>query len=363
MITIDPWGSAKIESYEKLFESFGIEKFESFAKKLKDPHMLMTRGVVIGQRDYKQIFDAILNKRDYAMMTGFMPSGKFHFGHKMVADQIVWYQNHGAELFVAVADMEAYAVRQMSLEETRKIAIEEYILNYIALGLKPRNLHLWFQSNYKPSYYKLAAMFSRKITMNEFKAIYGELSPGKIQAVLLQIADIMHPQLKEFGGPKPVVVPVGTDQDPHIRITRDVAARFKEDFGFILPSSTYHKFTTGLDSGKMSSSKPESYIALSDGPEIAVNKLKRAFTGGRDTVEEQKKLGGVPEKCVIFELYTQHLIKDDKELENICKDCKSGKLLCSEDKQRACELLKKFLIEHQKKREKARKEIKKFLKE
>jgi tryptophanyl-tRNA synthetase len=44
---------------------------------------------------------------------------------------------------------------------------------------------------------------------------------------LIQVGDILHVQLEKYGGPRPTVVPVGVDQDPHIRLTRDIAAAFR----------------------------------------------------------------------------------------------------------------------------------------
>jgi tryptophanyl-tRNA synthetase len=124
-------------------------------------------------------------------------------------------------------------------------------------------------------------------------------------------------------------------------------------FAFIPPSSTYHRFTTGLTGGKMSSSKPESFISLLEKPESAVKKVMKAFTGGRATADEQRRLGGEPEKCVVFELYLYHLIKDDKELEEIKSNCKAGKLLCGKCKKMAAELVENFLKEHQEFRQEA----------
>ena len=43
--------------------------------------------------------------------------------------------------------------------------------------------------------------------------------------LLSQAGDILHPQLDEFGGLRPIVVPVGVDQDPHIRLTRGLAGK------------------------------------------------------------------------------------------------------------------------------------------
>ena len=52
---------------------------------------------------------------------------------------------------------------------------------------------------------------------------------------------------------------------------------------------------------------------------------------------------------------------DDKELEKIYKDYKSGKLLTGELKKLTIEKLNTFLKEHQKKREKAKNMIDEFI--
>ena len=193
-----------------------------------------------------------------------------------------------------------------------------------------------------------------RVTLNELRAIYGTLTPGKILSVLTQSADILHPQLEEFGGPRPTVVPVGADQDPHIRLTRDIANRLQLQFGLIPPASTYHKFMEGLQGGKMSSSDPASYIALTDEPKVVIKKIMKAKTGGRATVKEQKEKGGMPEDCVVYDLFLYHFVEDDKELEEIYNSCKSGNRICGECKATCTKFAINFLKVHQKKMEDAR---------
>ncbi len=283
---VNPWEVSGTVDYDKLMKDFGIGPMASFVEKLPK-NILFSRGVVYGQRDFSRIAEAIAKKKKFVMMTGLMPSGKFHLGHKIVADQIIFYQSLGAKIYLAVADIEAYNTRNPDLAELRKVAIEEYLLNYIALGLKPKNCDFYFQSSRSKdgekanAYYSLASLCARHTTFNEVQAIYGEISPGKLQAALLQVSDMLHPQLKEFEGDVPVVVPVGFDQDPHIRLARDIMQRIKIQ-NFVQLSSTYHKFIVGLNGGKMSSSDPTSYIALTDSPEAAAEKIrKHAFSGGR----------------------------------------------------------------------------------
>ncbi len=364
---IDPWKSQDIRDYGKLIGQFGIQDFRKILGRVPEPNLLMRRGIIFGHRDFERILYSARKGKPFAMMTGLMPSGRFHLGHKALAEQFIYYQKLGAELFICVADIEAYNMRRQPLEKLRKTAIEEYLLNYIALGLKPRKVNFYFQSarsrdaEKSNAFYRLIGLVSRKTTLNEMRDIYGELSPGKIMSVMTQVADILHTQLPEFGEPRPVVVPVGVDQDPHIRLTRDIASRMKE-FKFIPPSSTYHEFLPGLKGHKMSSSDPLSYIALDDSPEMVREKIiKHAFSGGRGSVKEHRLRGGIPEVDVAFNILLFGMEPDDKKIRKIHDDYRSGALLTGELKQLTIERLHTFLEKHQKKREKARKQVDKFL--
>ncbi len=361
---IDPWGSSNVD-YEKLVQQFGIKPFKDLLNDLTDPHLLMRRGIIFGQRDYGRIVKAIRDKEDFAVITGMMPSGKMHIGHKMVVDQIIWYEKHGADIYIPIADMESYSARGVDFEASRELAINEYITNYIALGLdfKKSNINVYLQSK-NLLVNDLAYVLSKKVTFNEMKAIYGfngSTNMAHMQAPLIQVADILHPQLEEFGGPKPTVVPVGPDQDPHIRLTRDIANRFKNQLNFIAPSSTYHRFITGLTGGKMSSSQPKTAIFLSDSIEEAENKVKTAKTGGRESLKEQQEKGGDPINCVIYEMLLYHLMESDEKLQEILEDCKSGNIMCGECKAHTADLMKKFFEEFSSKRKKGAKNAEKVL--
>ena len=208
----------------------------------------------------------------------------------------------------------------------------------------------------------MASNFSRYATFNEFKAVYGELNPGKINASLIQASDMFHPQLPDFENKIPVLVPVGIDQDPHLRIARDMGTRYK-DYQFIQLSSTYHTFLPGLKGyGKMSSSDETSYIAMADSEKEVENKIKKyAFSGGRKTLEEHRKKGGNPEKDVSFQYLKMFFEPNDKKLENIEEDYRSGKMLTSELKEILIEKINTFLKKHQSEMEKSEKQIDKFV--
>ncbi len=365
---VTPWEVSGDINYKKLIKEFGIKPMPNLPEEFSK-NILFRRKIVFANRDFDKILDAIKNKRKFVLMTGLMPSGKFHLGHMILAQQMIFYQKMGAKLYIAVADLEAYNTRKKTLKELKENAINQYLLNYIALGLKPENCDFYFQSerskNSKKSnaYYTLASNFSRYATFNEFKAVYGEISPGKMNASLLQAADMYHPQLPEFEGrPTATFIPVGVDQDPHIRIARDIANRYK-NYNFLPIASTYHMFLPGLKGGgKMSSSDENSFIAMTDSPKEVEDKIKKyAFSGGRDTINEHRKKGGNPDKDVSFQYLKMFFEPDDEKLKQIYEDYKSGKLLTSELKEILIEKINRFLKEHQKKRQLTKKQIDKFL--
>jgi len=195
-------------------------------------------------------------------------------------------------------------------------------------------------------------MFGRGVTLATMKAIYGERHLGLYLSALIQAGDILLPQLKDFGGPKPTVVPVGIDQDPHLRLTRDLAFKFRRKNNFIPPSSTYHKLIKALDgSPKMSKRSPMTYFTLEESPEVISKKISNSFTGGRSTAEEQRRLGANPDICPIYDLYLFHYFEHDEDVTKLyCQECKGGKILCGEDKQRLIKLVVDFVKEHQRKR-------------
>jgi tryptophanyl-tRNA synthetase len=434
-LKIDPWSSDQFEDYARLRDEFGIQPFDT--TELPDPHKLIRRGAIFGHRGFELIKDAILSRKRFVILTGLMPSGNMHLGNKMVIDQVIYYQSLGAEVFVAVADIESYATRNISFEKAKETAVESYILNYIALGLSSENCEIYFQSK-REAVKDLGYTLGKKVNWSEMKAIYGfedSTNMGHVFSPLVQVGDILHVQLERYGGPRPTLVPVGVDQDPHMRLTRNLAAAFRlfsvkdtaenhvgvfvkgnenvrnlldearkkltsegysdfkpnyaykalyikdaksEDiakidallipvernfggYGFYLPSSAYNMFMTGLTGGKMSSSVPESVIMLNDDPKEGYKKVMNAKTGGAVSLEEQKKNGGRPEICTVYELMLYHLIEDDEELKEIFMTCKDGSRMCGDCKKYAANLMEKFLSGLIKRRRTARNHLDEYL--
>jgi len=107
-VALDPWGSASVGDYADLFEEFGIEAFDDVAESVADPHYLMRRGVIFGHREYDAVAEAMANDEPFAALSGFMPTGDPHIGHKLVFDEIIWHQQQGGDAFGLIADLEAH---------------------------------------------------------------------------------------------------------------------------------------------------------------------------------------------------------------------------------------------------------------
>ena len=482
-VALDPWGSSTVSDYRKLFEEFGIEEFDEVLDGVPDPHYLMRRGVIFGHRDYRPVAEAMREGEPFAALSGFMPTGDPHIGHKMVFDEIIWHQEQGGDAYALIADLEAHSARGLTWDEIDEHA-RDYLLSLVALGFDPEEGELYRQSTNR-EVQDLAFELGSKANFSEFQAIYGfdgETSVSHMQSVVTQMADILYPQL---GDPKPTVIPVGPDQDPHVRFARDLAVRMRffgvteafasfeaddeereliaaahaalreeaadeesddptvrcEDaaewlesevapdrvrdsaieklraagkeplrprvrfldrnatdeafdalieaidgekrryeehvdafdldrsaarelareieiehggFGFLPPSSVYHRFMTGLTGGKMSSSIPASHISLLDDPEDGYDKVRSATTGGRETADLQRELGGEADKCPVYELYAYLLTGDNDEFATeVYDECVGGERLCGGCKEQAAKLMREFLREHQEKREEA----------
>ncbi len=350
-------------NYNKIIDEFGVSKIDNVVKELSkvtELSMLYRRGIIFAHRDLNVIIDAIKNHKKFAVVTGANPSGSLHFGNKLFVDQAKFYQENGADVFIPISNDESYVFNKVkTIDEATKNAYEYVIPTLIALGLKKGKTHIFVSTKCR-DIYELSVRLSKRATFSMMKDIFGftnESSPGKIFYGVVETAHILFPQIERFGGPKPVVVPIGIDQDPYMRLSRDIAV--KE--GFVKPSSTYHKFIRGLTGAKMSGSKPNSAIFLTDAPEVAEKKIMRAITGGGGTIKEHREHGGNPDVCSVYDYFKMHLVHDDAKLKKIYDECRSGKRTCGECKREAAELMKKFLINFHEKFEKAKDEVDDYL--
>lgn len=361
---IDPW-SSELVSNSKLFEEFGMQKLEQVLleriKKLSkagaEELWLLDRGLLFGHRGLDLFASAVEKGEQVAVLSGIKPSNEFHLGSKLTAEELIMFQKaFRAKAFYAIADLEAIADNKLDKKQTEQYAVSN-VADLLALGLDEKNAVIYRQSE-RVEVLKTGFIASTKVTNSMLRAIYGEKEIALYLSALIQIGDILLPQEELFGGKKHVLVPVGADQDPHIRLARDVATKL----GLVQPSATYHSFTRALDGQKkMSKRNPESVLSMGESGQSLKKKLGNVFTGGRNTADEQRKLGGEIGKCVFYELCRAHFLKDGKQLEEMKEDCVSGKNLCGECKAKYGKVIVDFFDSHNQKKQKQMEKAKRIV--
>lgn len=360
---VTPWEVSGEVDYEKLVKQFGTSLInDKISKRVEKCHPLLKRGIYFSHRDFDKWLEAHEKGKKVSVITGRGPSEKMHLGHLvpfLVAKSL--QDTFDCEVFIPISDDEKFYVKENLTFEQALEYSRDNILDLIALGFKPGKTFI-FEDFVFTDIYKYAARVAKRMTYSTAKAAFGlkpEQNVGWSFYPAMQAAHILFPQFVR--GNHISVVPVGIDQDPFIRLTRDIAGH--SDFNFTKPAALHAKFIPSLTGGaKMSSSEEGSMIFLADSPEEVKRKInKYAFSGGQATIEEHRKKGGNPDVDVSFQYLRMFFEPDDKKLEKIEKDYRSGKLLTGELKAMLIEKINAFLKEHQKKREEAKKNIDKFL--
>ncbi len=353
-LVVDAFGGAVLD-YQRLIDEFGIKPISTtvlphIPDHAKHHYMNPERDVLFGHIGLEPVVKAIINDEPFGVMTGIKPSSaEYHIGNLITCNEVIHFQKLGGEVFFGIADFESYADGRTPLEQAEENAIEN-VADLLALGLDLENAYVFRQST-EPLVQRFGFLFSSHVTYNMMKAIYGEKPFGMYMSALIQTGDILLPQLKR--GPIPTVTPIGADQAPHARLCRDLAKKgiFQEKYNFHIPGFTFHRLIGGLDgSDKMAKRNPLSVLTLYEKPKMLQKKISMTYTGGRTTIAEQKELGGVPEVCRIYDLYRFFFLDDDKELLQICQNCKAGTLMCGVDKKRLLSLASDFIENHKKSR-------------
>ena len=359
---ITPWEVDGKIDYNKLIRQFGTEKItpsllQRIKKHTKDLHPLIERGVFFSHRDLNLIIDEYEKGNKFFLYTGRGPSGKVHIGHLIPWILCKWLQDKfNVDMYFQLTDDEKfYLKKDLSLEETKILAYEN-ALDFIAIGFKPDKTKILINTLHAKTLYPIAAQIAKRLNFSTAKAVFGftnETNVGLIFYTSMQSAPC-------FLEDKPCLIPLGIDQDAHFRITRDIAPKLKK----FKPALIHNIMLAPLQGaeGKMSASKELTAIYTTDSPSEVELKIKKyAFSGGRNTVEEHKKLGGNPDIDVSFQYLKILFEPDDKKLKKMYDDYKLGKLLTSELKKITIEKINFFLKNHHKKREEARKHLNKFL--
>lgn len=256
------------------------------------------------------------------VFSGVQPSGILHIGNYLGAlAQWVEIQSQDNCIF-CVVDYHAITVKQRPEELSRRIL--DVVKIYLASGINPETAAIFQQSDitaHTELAWILNCVAARMADLNkmtQFKekgAKKESVSVGLYDYPVLMASDILLYNTD--------LVPVGEDQVQHVELTRALAQRFNRDYGqaFKIPEAVVRKQGArimGLDdpAKKMSksASSPANYIALTDAPEVAAKKIKRAVTdSGSEIKFDQKTKPALSNLLTIYSLLAGMKIKELEE--------------------------------------------------
>lgn len=325
-----------------LVKVFGAEP----VSKLKDKPDFYTfkTDLIYSHRDFDKFLLALKKGEKCAIVSGLNASGTIHMGHKAVLDTNLYFQKkYDIPVFIPISDDESYVAKKVksqeeALENSIKLAKE-----MLAYGFDPKKTYIIIDQIFT-NIYNLAIKLSTHVTLSEIRATYGynmEDNPGLFFYPTIQSAHVLFPQ--EKFGIKHVLVPIGPDEDAHLRICRDIAGRMN----YNKPAVLHIRFLPGLDGQKMSKSRANA-IFFRDDEKTIRKKIGSAFSGGQPTIEEHRKLGGKPEEDVSI-FFLSRFFLDANESDNLKKKYKKGEILSSEVKKMFADKASDFLKEFQSK--------------
>jgi len=368
-VKIDPWADiqGKID-YHKLIKEFGTEKisndllnrleYDAKAKGLTLHHFLR-RGIFFSHRDMRWILSEYDKGNKFYLYTGRGPSGTVHLGHLIPWMFTKWLQEvYDVELWFQMTDDEKFLFKkELSLEEANRLAYENAI-DVLAVGFDVKKTKIFVDTDYAATLYPLAIKIAKHLNFSTAKAVFGftnEHNVGAIFYTSMQSVPCILPSVLRKRN-VPCLIPYAIDQDAHFRVTRDILPKL----GYYKPAAIHCRFLPPLTGpGKMSTTgnAADATIFMNDDAKTIRKKIMRyAFSGGKDTIEEHRKLGGNTAVDTAFQWLT-YFEPDDAKLADIKQRYESGELLSGELKQILVDTIVPLIEEHQKRKETARKII------
>ncbi|KAK9367965.1 hypothetical protein V1509DRAFT_624934 [Lipomyces kononenkoae] len=368
---VTPWevggavvdGKAQEIDYDRLIEAFGTKKItpellERFERVTGyRPHRLLRRGVFFSERDLDNILTRYEQGKPFFLYTGRGASSEsMHLGHMTPFMFTKWLQDvFDVPLVIEMTDDEKFLFRsELTIDAVKKYTLQN-VKDIIAVGFDPKKTFIFSDLQYMGgAYYENVVRVARQITTRTAKAVFGfddSDNIGKIHFASIQITAAFSNSFPHIFGTRkdiPSLIPCAIDQDPYFRLCRDVAFKLK----YPKPSLLHSRFFPALQGSqsKMSSSIDSSAIFMTDTAKAIDKKIKKyAFSGGRDTLEEQRKYGGNPDVDVAYQ-YLSFFLEDDDELETTRKAYINGELLTGELKVKCIKVLQEYIGDFQKNR-------------
>ncbi len=363
--TVTPWEVSGAVDYDKLIKRFGTSAIDAPLRQRllracggDEPHHMLRRDFFFSHRDLDRVLEDQEKGKGFFLYTGRGPSKGMHIGHLVPLIFTRWLQKtFDVNLYIEITDDEKFLFRREYGWKDVQANARDNILDIAALGFDPDRTFIFKDSEYVRNVYPLLMRTARKITGSTAKAVFGFDDSTNIGMQFYPAYQVV----PTFFEQKRCLIPCAIDQDPYWRIQRDIA----EGMGCQKTAAIHCKFLPPLQGtgGKMSSSAgAETAILLTDDEKTVRNKVnKYAFSGGRATIEEHRRLGGDTEVDVPYQWLSILFEPDDRKLKQIHDDYRAGKLLTGEMKMILIDKVNAFLKEHRAARERAEGQVDAFM--
>ncbi|KAI0792818.1 tryptophanyl-tRNA synthetase [Abortiporus biennis] len=363
-------GKQNAIDYDKLIEQFGtrrvdealLQRFEKLTG--HKPHIFLRRGMFFSHREFDKILDRYEQGKPFFLYTGRGPSSdSMHLGHMVPFVFTKWLQDvFDVPLVVQLTDDEKFLFKhELKPEQTNEFA-KQNARDIIAVGFNLEKTFIFSDYDFVGgAFYRNVSKISRQITINQAKSTFGfndSDNIGKIHFASIQAAPSFSNSFPQIFGTTsniPCLIPCAIDQDPYFRLTRDVASKLK----YPKPTLIHSKFFPALQGPqtKMSASDPNSSIFMTDKPNQIKNKINRhGFSGGQETEEEHRRLGGNPDVDVAYQ-YLGFFLEDDEEWAKLGQEYRTGHLLTGQLKQKCIAVLQNFVSDFQERRAKVTNDV------
>lgn len=329
-------------------EEFGSEKItnsdvEDFPKPV---HRLLQRGIIDYQRDINNFTTSMQSDRQHSIITGVGPSGSMHLGHIVPLYFARYLQDQtGARVYIPISDDEKFLTRDESLQSIQNYT-RENIRDILAIGFDPSKTRIILDIDDSSVVYPLATKFASDLTVSQVDAVYGDSNNiGEVFYPSVQVSHLLLPQLV-YGEHCSMMIS-GYDQDPHVRIARDIAD--KSRYPVSKPGCLLSRYAPSLTdpNSKMSSSEEEPIISLNDNDDQVEEKImKHAYSGGKKSREKHREEGGDPNQDVPYKFLYYFFEEDDEKLRELHDEYRNGNILSGEMKKHLVEKVSQFLNEH-----------------
>ena len=262
------------------------------------------------------------------VFSGIQPSGNLTLGNYLGAvKRFVEMQDSGIETIYCMVDLHAITVWQDPA--TLRHNTRELAAAYIACGLDPKKSILFNQSQVSAHaelgwIFNCVARLGWMNRMTQFKDKAGKnaeaVSVGLFSYPTLMAADILIYHSTH--------VPVGEDQKQHIELTRDIAAKFNNDYGVnffpitepVIEGAATRVMSLRDGSKKMSKSDPSdaSRINMTDDADTIAKKIRKAKTDPDALPSEVAGLADRPEARNLVNIYAALA---DMTVEQVLAEC------------------------------------------